>query len=613
MSKESRGRKILWLEHMLWVLGVWTLVGVAVLGIAVGSGLVNPILRHLLISRLQNLTGSRVEIRTVSVGWFSLNATLNGLVIHGKEPPGTEPVLSVEQAKIGLRIDSFWGRRVSLNDLVLMQPRMHLLVQKDGSNNLPTFKQSTSKEPLQETLLNLHVRHLEIRDGWFLYNNLKSLVALEGGDFRLNITHSSDLEHPLYLGTLDWNSIELARRRDVPVPANVSAKFSLSHEGFTLEQAIVDAGRSHVDLHAEAKNLESPEWTYRYRAWVDLLDIREAFRTPEVPLGRVDLRGDGTLKAGQIRGSGSFAADNIALGFLDFHAANLSSRANYVLEPDGVVLPDFAAYALGGSVKGRVTMKFDGLRFRAETKIQGVRLGQVTPALDHPGFPIDTLHWDAVISGDTVETWHDNFREFDISARMHWEEPDEPMPGHIPVNSDAVLRYRSGLDTLELSQFDFETPGSRGSFTGVLHPKQTALDAHLDIGSLADWDDFIHAIAGDKPGTPDAKIVIDGALVWNGRITGPSDGPTFTGHFQGQHARYDNLRLDAISGDLNYSPDQLAIARGHARQGAMEAGMDGKLQLTDWEFRPNNQWESELNLEKVPLESLEQLAGRNDP
>jgi len=613
MTKESRWRKILWLEHMLWLLGVWTLVGVAVAGIAIGSGLANPILRRLLISRLQNLTGSRVEIRTISIGWFSLNATVNGLIIHGKEPAGTEPLCSVAQAKIGLRIDSFWGRRVSLDDLVLIQPRAHLLVQKDGSNNLPAFKQSTSKEPLQETLLNLHIRHLEIRDGWFLYNNLESLVALEGGDFRLNVTHSSGLEHPLYLGTLDWNSIELARRRDVPVPANLSAKFSLSREGFAVEQAIVDAGRSHVDLHAEAKNLESPDWTYRYRAWLDLLDIREAFRTPEVPLGRVDLRGDGTLKAGQIRGTGSFAGDNITLGFLDFHSANLSSRSSYVLEPDGVVLPDFAAYALGGSVKGRVIMKFDGLKFRADTKIQGIRLGAVTPAIDHEGFPIDSLHWDAVISADTVETWHDNFREFDISARMHWEEPDEPLPGRIPVNSDAVLRYRYGADTLELRQFDFETPTARGSFAGILHPKQTSLDAHLDIGSLAAWDDFIHAISGDKPGTPAAKTLIDGALSWNGRITGPSDGPTFSGHLQGEHARYDNFALDSITGDLTYSPNQLVIARGQVRRGAMEAGIDGSLQLTDWEFRPENHWESELNLEKVPLESLQQLAGWKYP
>ena len=609
MTKESRWRKILWVEHALWMLGVWTIAAVAAGVIALGSGLANPLLRHLLINRLQKLTGARVEVRTVSVGWFSLNATVNGLVIHGKEPLDTEPLFSAEQARLGLRIDSFWGRRVSLDDLLLVSPRVHVLVQRDGSNNLPTLERKPSKAPLQPTLLDLHVRQVDIRDGWFLYNNLRRLVAMEGGDLRLTITGSANPARPLYIGTLDWDSIELARRRDVPIPANVSGKFSLSPDGFTVEQAIVDVGRSHFDLQAQTKNLESPDWTYRYRGWLDLLDIREAFRTPEVPLGRIDLRGEGTLNSGKISGKGNFAGDNIALGFEDFHAANLSSRSSYILDSDGVVLPDFAAYAMGGSVKGRVTMKFDGLKFRAETKVQGVRLGEVTPAIDHAGFPIDSLHWDSVITADTVETWHDNFREFDISARMHWDVPDQVLPGHMPVTSEAALRYRYGVDTLQIDLFDFETPTSRGNFNGVLHPKTTSLDARLDIGSLAAWDDFIHAIAGDKPGTPAAKTVIDGSVQWSGKIAGPSGGPTFTGHLQGERVRYDNFLLDSLDADLSYSPAQLAISRGRARRGAMEAGIEGQLQLTDWEFRPDNAWESELDLEKVPLQELEKLAG----
>ncbi|HTB91393.1 MAG TPA: translocation/assembly module TamB domain-containing protein [Candidatus Sulfotelmatobacter sp.] len=613
MTEETRRKKILWLEHLFWVLGTWTLLGVALAIIALGSGLANPLLRRFLVNRLHNLTGTPVEVRTVSVGWFSLTATVNGLVIHGTEPPSTDPLFRAEQARIGLRIDSFWGRRVSLNDLLLVQPRVHLRVEKNGSSNLPVIKKSDSRQPLQQTLLALHIRHIEIRDGWFLYNNLRSLVATEGGDLRLNVTVGGTPDHPLYLGSLDWDSIQLARRRDLPLPANLSARFSASREAFTLEQAVVDVGRSHLDLQAETKNFETPNWTYRYRGWLDLLDIREAFRTPEVPLGRIDLRGDGTLASGQFGGKGEFAADNIVLSFEDFHSANLTSRSHYALEPDGVVLPDFAAYGLGGSVKGPITMKYDGLKFRAVTKVQGIRLSGVAPAIDHAGFPIDSLHWDSVIYADTVETWHDNFRDFDISASMRWEEPDETMRGHVPVTSEAVLRYRYTPNTLELKQFDFETPTSRGSFTGILHPKQTSLDVRLDIGSLAPWDDFIHAISGDKPGTAAAKVPIDGALRWNGRILGPSDGPTFQGHFQGEHARYDNFALDSLDGDVTYSPTELVIARAHARRGTMAAGIDGQLQLTDWEFRPENQWGSELNLEKVPLESLEQLVGKKYP
>ncbi|MGC0777930.1 MAG: translocation/assembly module TamB domain-containing protein [Candidatus Acidiferrum sp.] len=614
MTKESRWRKILWLEHVLWVLGTWSLLGIALAIIAVGSGLANPLLRRVLIHRMETLTGARVEIRTVSVGWFSLSATVNGLVVHGKEPAGTEPLLSVEQARVGLRIDSFWGRRVGLNELMLQSPRLHLRVEKDGGNNLPTLKRTSSaRKTPQEMLLELHVQRVEIKDGWLLYNDIKKLVAVEGGDLRLQLTRGGQPEHALYIGTLQWESVELARRRDVPVPANLSAKFSLGPQGFALEQGILDLGRSHVDLQAQAKGLTAGDWTYRYRGWLDLLDLRETFRTPEIPLGRVDLRGEGSLTDGRLEGKGSYAADNIKLSFEDFHAANMTSRSSYVLDPQGVVLPDFAAYALGGSVKGRVTMRFNGLKFRAETRLQDIRLSLVAPAIDHAGFPVDKLHWDALISADSVETWHDNFRDFDISARMHWDEPEELAAGHVPVAGDWKLRYRYEPDILDLEQLAFETPSSRGSITGVLHPKNSALDVRLDVGSLEPWNDFIHAIAGDKPGTPEAAVRIGGSLQWIGKITGPGEGPEFQGHFRGEHMRYQDFALDSLDGDLTYSPNQLVINKGRARRGVMEAEIDGRMQLSDWDFLAGSEWTSDINLEKVPMEGLQQLAGWKYP
>ena len=613
MTKESRWRKILWLEHLLWVLGTWILLLIALAIIAAGSGWANPLIRRVLIQRAEALTGARVEIRTVSVGWFSLNATVNGLVVHGKEPADTEPLFSAEQARVGLRIDSFWGRRVGLSELILDRPRLHVRVEKDGSNNLPNPPKSESKEPAPEKLLDLRVHHLQIQDGWILYNNVKSLVAVEGNDLQLTVDSGGSAERPVYFGNLDWRSIELARRRDVVVPANVSAKFTLSREGFTVEQAVIDVARSHLDVHAESNGLVNPHWTYKYRAWLDLLDIRETFRTPEVPLGRIDLRGDGRIEEGAVLGSGNFAGDNITLRFNDFHSANLSSRSSYTLEPNQVVLPDFTAYALDGSVKGRITMQYHGLFFRAETTLQNVRLSKVLPAVAHRGFPADQLHWDAVISGDTVETWRENFQDFVVSGSMHWAEPEKVGDGDMAVSGDWKLRYRDLPGTLEISRGDFETPSSRGSFTGVLAPKNTALDAHLNIGSLLDWNDFIHAIAGDKPGTPDAAVRIAGAMVWDGKITGPSAGPEFRGHFRGERVRYGSTQMDTIEGNMSYSPDHLTISQGHAVRGEMQADIDGQLQLTDWEFRPENQWTSEINLENVPVGALMELAHANYP
>lgn len=612
MTRETRWRRILWVEHLLWVLGTWALLLISLAIIAVGSGLANPLIRKVLIHRIEALTGTQVEIRTVAVGWFSLNATINGLVVHGKEPADTEPLLKVEQVRVGLRIDSFWGRRVGLDDLVLEQPQVHVRVNKDGVSNLPTLPHSTPKQPTLQRLLDLRAHQVEIDNGSILYNNVKSLIEVEGNELRLTVDLGGSPEQPKYIGSLDWQSIELARRRDVPLPANVSAKFTLSQQGFTVEQAVIDVGRSHLDLQAEMKGFVDAPWTYKYRAWLDLLDIRETFRTPEVPLGRIDIRGEGTIENGTFLGSGGFVGDNITLQFNDFHSANLSSRSSYILAPAQVVLPDFAAYALGGSVKGRITMRYAGLQFRGETKLRNVRLSSLLPAIDHRGFPVDELHWDSLISGDTVETWHANFRDFVVSANMTWAAPEEVAEGDVPVNGFWKLRYVDAASTLDISQGHFETPSSRAIVTGVLAPKKTALEAHVNIGSLLDWNDFIHAIAKEKPGTPEAARIA-GSLVWDGTIAGPSSGPEFSGSFRGERVRYANVRVDAIEGNMSYSPNQLKISRGRVTRGEMQAEIDGQLQLTDWEFRPNNTWSSEMSLEKVPMDALMELAQEHYP
>src|SRR6266478_3431838 len=148
-----------------------------------------------------------------------------------------------------------------------------------------------------------------------------------------------------------------------------------------------------------------PKWTFRYRGWLNLLDVRETFRSPLTPTGRVDVRGEGGFADGQVRGTGEYSAHDIKLSYDIFRASGLTSRGSYRMDDHGLEVPDFSAQAFGGSVKGRVTLRFDGLLFRAVTHVQDMQLAPILPAMERRDFPVDELHWDALISADTVETW----------------------------------------------------------------------------------------------------------------------------------------------------------------------------------------------------------------
>ena len=124
MSEQPRRGNWRWLRHVAWVL-VANITLVLVAGIVFfGSGSAHPLIRRLAIRRINAITGGQTEIRSLSIQWLSLQASVTGLVIHGKEPAGTEPLFAAEEVHAGLRIDSFWGRKVSLSDVIVRGPHV---------------------------------------------------------------------------------------------------------------------------------------------------------------------------------------------------------------------------------------------------------------------------------------------------------------------------------------------------------------------------------------------------------------------------------------------------------------------------------------------------------
>ncbi|MGB2639783.1 MAG: translocation/assembly module TamB domain-containing protein, partial [Candidatus Acidiferrum sp.] len=587
---------------VLTVIAILSLIGFF------GSGSGNPILRRWIVHRLEKAIGARVELRALSVRWLSLHATLKGLVIHGTEPEGMRPLFSADEVQAGLRIDSFWGRKVSLSELVIENPEVHVLVGKDGSTNLPAPPgRSSSQKPLRESLFELRVRRVQIKNGWVLYNEAKAPLTVEGGDLHLALDAGGTLEHPLYLGNLEWHGVRFSVRKIVPPPADLTAKFTVWRGGFTLEQGMLTAGHSHLDAQVEMSGFTQPKWNFRYRGWVELQDIRETFRSPQTPTGHVDVRGEGTFADGQYKGSGSYAGRDVHLSYTIFHAAGLTSRGSYIINNDGLVVPDFLAEGFGGSVKGKITLRFAGVKFRADTHIEDMHLAEVFPAIEHPDFPINELEWDALLSGDTVETWSNAFQHFEVGGAMEWAPVDVPAAGHLPITATWQINYHQDSRVFAISSGEFETPSSRGTITGVLAPHNSTLDVHFETGSLESYKDFINAIRGSKAGSEDAIQEISGTAQWDGKITGPAGRPTFGGHIRGQMVRYNGFALDSLEGDLTYSSTQLALSHGHFRFGAMDTQIEGTLGLTDWSFLPDDEWAADVNFDKAPVETIQKL------
>ncbi len=614
MTQRPLKRKWRWLKHVAWVLSVNIFLVIAAAVLFLGSGAANPLLSRLIVSRINLMTGGRSELRTLSIGWFSLHTTIKGLVIHGHEPPGTEPLFSAEEVQVGLRIDSIWGRKVSLDELIVRQPMVHIRVGKSGKSNVPEPQRPLGGNlPLRQTLFNLHVRRVEISDGWMLYNDVRTPLAIEGGDLQLTLDAGGPLEHPLYLGDLNWKSIHFTALRFMPLPTNIDAKFTLWSDGITVEQGVLSAGRSHLDAKVEMNGFSDPKWSFHYRAWVDLLDVRETTREPQVPTGVVDIRGEGGLVNGQYQGSGDYFGESIVLPYVQFHTPGLTSRGDYRIDNQGLLVPNFYAGAFGGSVTGRVSMRFSDLRFRADTHVENVRLAPALVAAEELDFPVKELHWDGIMTADTVENWTGPFRHFDIKGTTHWEPPETVAAGSQPITADWRFGWIADPNIVTIEEATFATPVLSATISGTLASRHSNLSLELDTTALEANRDFINQIQGAKPGSADAIMPLSGALHWDGKIVGPLGGPTFEGHLRGEHIQYDTVALDELEGDVTYSPTQLTFSNGRAHRGQMETLIGATMELTDWSFRPDNSWSADASMEKTPVDDVQQLLRLNYP
>ncbi len=300
--------------------------------------------------------------------------------------------------------------------------------------------------------------------------------------------------------------------------------------------------------------------------------------------------------------SGSFAGSEINLNYEGFRDSGLAATGSYKFDKNGLQVPDFVVSAFGGTVSGPVTMKFPSLEFIAKTHVQNVRMAQVLPSLQRASFPVNDLHWDSVITADTIESWTGPFEHFEISGTMDLNAPGELAAKHVPVTGGASFRYRYDSQVLTLETAQFDTPTSRIHAAGLLGKRNSELEIQLETGALEAYADFIDAIRG--PNADGSRTRLTGSAKWEGKMSGPLGGPTLAGHASGEEIVYGDLRLDSLEADLAYSPSELSISQGKARLGAMQADVDGSMDLDQWVFRPENEWTADVNFEKVPLESF---------
>jgi translocation and assembly module TamB len=598
------------LKHGMALAAALMVVFALALAYIVGSGLADLWARRRIVEELEKATGARVELGHFHIEWRALQARFDGLTLHGREPAGAPPLFHADRLETGIHVDSFWGRRISLGSVDMSHFSAHVRVERDGSTNIPGPKTPAKPgRPAVQSLFDLKIARLRLEDGEIVWNDARTPVAAEGGNFDFAMDYATDAGSPAYLGHMSWQKFKIAAWRNLPFASVFSAKFTLRPDSFSLTQLQWKIPHSEIDAQASIASFSQPEWKFRYRGQLDFEDIRSILRRPSTPGGKVDFTGEGHYSGKQLSVSGEYTAGEISMKYQWFHPGSVSTRGSYRADQNSLDVPDLEAQLLGGSVMGRLHFDFSGQKFLAETKARGMDLSRILAAEDNPNLPIIPLHWGSRVDVDSTTTWIADFKHLDSRGVMLWAAPSALPPTQIPVSARFEYHFDLDRQQVELAPSEIMTPTSRIDVNGALGANNCSLDATVDTDDLSAYDDFINRIRGVSA----EREVIGGRYHWQGRLTGPLGGPTFAGRVKGTEARYGALYWDELEGDLTYSPDELHIARGRARRGHSSAELELSLALDTWNFSADSEWSFDANLVGADTDDLQQLLRTSYP
>src|SRR5690349_16773638 len=195
--------------------------------VVLSNGAADDYVRRAIVEQIQKLTSGKAELEAFHFNPWRLRVTLSNFTIHGREPSGTPPFFHADRLEVGLRIDSIWGRRISVGDVEVSHPVLHVRVERDGSINLPIAQRSTQAKPLRQRIFDVVVRRLRLENGEMLFNDVRVPVVAEGGRFELSVDYAELDAKRMYLGQFRWQQMELVARRYLPFESDISVRFTL--------------------------------------------------------------------------------------------------------------------------------------------------------------------------------------------------------------------------------------------------------------------------------------------------------------------------------------------------------------------------------------------------
>lgn len=536
--------------------------------------------RDRVIAEVERATGGRVELGAFLFDPSRMTISITRLVVHGAEQPPDPPLLSVPSLRIELNLQSLLSAQVSLHALDIDSPEVHIRVTADGTTNLPGGAATAASEDSVQTLLDLAVERLELREGSVYWNNVPYRLSIRGQGLQLGTRYEQVEQRYALSFRIGQFGFNIAQSE--PLLSEAEGEVYIYRDRIEAPRLVVGANGARLEAHARMQGWQQPEIVAEYKARAAVEAWKERLHLPFLGEGSAELSGELAWRSAtqSLTYSGSLELESSIAG-INGEAPRVHAGAGYSGDAERAYLRDLDVAAFGGHFRGEAEIEI------ARTTGPGWRLTG-----DFDGYSIrsvlETLHKTKITRRPPDLPWHSQlsgwlraegagFDNASVSASLILTPPQDLPPGDQPLEGVVDVIYRSSNQQLQFSRVDLSTSASRISAHGsIAADGRSILDLRV---ALDDFTDLLAVarIAGVE--TNKLPVALQGELSLQGKLAGqlfldrlPLS--RFDGRLEANGFQAAGHAWRRFAGDIAVEPDQLRLER------ALLEDPDGSAQIT---------------------------------
>ena len=583
--------------------------------------------RRRFVAEVERVSGGRVELGSIHSVPLRLEVDVRNLTIHGREQPGEVPYAHVDRLLAQIKLRSALGGELEFRSIVLERPIVHLMVDAEGNTNQPTPRlESLSVGSQLERLFRFSINRLEVRQGGLVWNDRMIPLDFLTQDVSANMDYS--LLRRRYEGRLAIGKMKTRLGDYRPLAGTAEVHFELGHNNLLIDALKASSSRSQVEISGRMVNFRQPEISGQYDLSLDLAEVAAITHRPEIPQGRLELRGRGSWSQAAFSGDGRWDLVDFEGGGENCRKVRASSfGGQFALSPQQLELRDIEGRLLGGEVTGDAQIlnwqnffepsrgaKSDPEKGILRLRMKNLSLEAITAACSSSARPFEKMQLVGYASGSVDTRWRGTPRNAEAEIALDVAPPAQVPPARLPLRAHAHAIYRFLPGELQVSEFDAETFDSHARAAGTLSAR-AALKVSVSTTNLGEWDRALTALGYQEP----LPFAIHGRATFTGTATGRVSEIAFRGRLLAQDFELEHRgntlnpqrrsRWDSLSTNLELSPYALSAHHGTLRRGTTLLHFDLSLGLEKRRFTDHSPFAASFEMERAQAEEMLALAG----